>query len=160
MIAKQPAVPHGQFEAFDIQVNVHGGGESGRPAQPARHHPRVIDYDASLKPVRASWLRHRDAAKWNVKGRFALCTPPASSLEALIPFLLRMGQRAFARTVKKPPSGGFFVDCSSICSLAERPTADAPSQESLALSAVAENIQTQMPEPSLFTDSAAPRWRT
>lgn len=33
MIAKQPLLLTNNGEAFDIKVNVHGGGESGRPAR-------------------------------------------------------------------------------------------------------------------------------
>ncbi|MBD7960089.1 MAG: 30S ribosomal protein S9 [Comamonas sp.] len=52
MISKQPLVLTGNIEAFDIQVNVHGGGESGQ-AGAVRHGVTraLIDYDAALKPV-------------------------------------------------------------------------------------------------------------
>ena len=52
MIAKQPLVLTANTEAFDIQVNVHGGGESGQ-AGAVRHGitRALIDYDANLKPV-------------------------------------------------------------------------------------------------------------
>ena len=52
MIAKQPLVLTNNAEAFDIQINVHGGGESGQ-AGAARHGitRALIDYDAGLKPV-------------------------------------------------------------------------------------------------------------
>jgi small subunit ribosomal protein S9 len=52
MIAKQPLVLTGNVEAFDIMVNVHGGGESGQ-AGAVRHGitRALIDYDASLKPA-------------------------------------------------------------------------------------------------------------
>ena len=52
MIAKQPLVLTGNVEAFDILVNVHGGGESGQ-AGAVRHGitRALIDYDASLKPA-------------------------------------------------------------------------------------------------------------
>ncbi len=52
MIAKQPLVLTENTEAFDIQVNVHGGGESGQ-AGAVRHGitRALIDYDASLKPA-------------------------------------------------------------------------------------------------------------
>ena len=36
MIARQPLVLTGNVEAFDVQVNVHGGGESGQ-AGAVRH---------------------------------------------------------------------------------------------------------------------------
>ncbi|MDT8992974.1 30S ribosomal protein S9 [Curvibacter sp. APW13] len=50
MIAKQPLVLTNNTEAFDIMVNVHGGGESGQ-AGAVRHGitRALIDYDASLK---------------------------------------------------------------------------------------------------------------
>lgn len=52
MIAKQPLVLTGNQEAFDVLVNVHGGGESGQ-AGAVRHGVTraLIDYDAALKPV-------------------------------------------------------------------------------------------------------------
>ena len=52
MIAKQPLVLTGNEETFDVQVNVHGGGESGQ-AGAVRHGitRALIDYDAALKPA-------------------------------------------------------------------------------------------------------------
>jgi small subunit ribosomal protein S9 len=52
MIAKQPLLLTNHAETFDVQVNVHGGGESGQ-AGATRHGitRALIDYDASLKPV-------------------------------------------------------------------------------------------------------------
>ena len=52
MIAKQPLVLTDPVETFDVQVNVHGGGESGQ-AGAVRHGitRALIDYDASLKPA-------------------------------------------------------------------------------------------------------------
>lgn len=52
MIAKQPLVLTSNLEAFDVLVNVHGGGESGQ-AGAVRHGVTraLIDYDAALKPV-------------------------------------------------------------------------------------------------------------
>ncbi len=51
MIARQPLFLTNNNEAFDIQVNVHGGGESGQ-AGAVRHGitRALIDYDATLKP--------------------------------------------------------------------------------------------------------------
>jgi small subunit ribosomal protein S9 len=51
MICKQPLVLTNNVEAFDIKVNVHGGGESGQ-AGAVRHGVTraLIDYDAALKP--------------------------------------------------------------------------------------------------------------
>ena len=51
MIAKQPLALTENLEAFDVQVNVHGGGESGQ-AGAIRHGitRALIDYDAALKP--------------------------------------------------------------------------------------------------------------
>lgn len=50
MIAKQPLVLTDNVESFDVQVNVHGGGESGQ-AGAVRHGitRALIDYDAALK---------------------------------------------------------------------------------------------------------------
>ena len=63
MIAKQPLVLTGNVEAFDIQINVHGGGESGQ-AGAVRHGitRALIDYDAALKPqLSAAGFVTRDA---------------------------------------------------------------------------------------------------
>ena len=51
MVVKQPLVLTNNGEAFDIKVNVHGGGESGQ-AGAVRHGVTraLIDFDATLKP--------------------------------------------------------------------------------------------------------------
>ena len=51
MIARQPLLLTANDAAFDIKVNVHGGGESGQ-AGAVRHGitRALIDYDAALKP--------------------------------------------------------------------------------------------------------------
>ena len=52
MIVKQPLLLTNNEVAFDIKVNVHGGGESGQ-AGAVRHGitRALIDYDAQLKPT-------------------------------------------------------------------------------------------------------------
>ena len=63
MICKQPLVLTDNVEAFDVQVNVNGGGESGQ-AGAVRHGitRALIDYDASLKPqLSAAGFVTRDA---------------------------------------------------------------------------------------------------
>lgn len=52
MIVRQPLVLMDMVESFDIQINVHGGGESGQ-AGAVRHGltRALIDYDATLKPT-------------------------------------------------------------------------------------------------------------
>ncbi len=52
MIVKQPLFLTNHVETFDINVNVHGGGESGQ-AGATRHGitRALIDYDAALKPA-------------------------------------------------------------------------------------------------------------
>jgi len=52
MSVKQPLFLTNHVETFDIQVNVHGGGESGQ-AGAVRHGitRALIDYDAALKPM-------------------------------------------------------------------------------------------------------------
>ena len=52
MIVKQPLMLTSNDAAFDVKVNVHGGGESGQ-AGAVRHGitRALIDYDASLKPA-------------------------------------------------------------------------------------------------------------
>jgi small subunit ribosomal protein S9 len=51
MIVKQPLLLTANETAFDIKVNVHGGGESGQ-AGAVRHGitRALIDYDTALKP--------------------------------------------------------------------------------------------------------------
>ncbi len=51
MVVQQPLLLTANIEAFDIRVNVHGGGESGQ-AGAVRHGitRALIDYDAALKP--------------------------------------------------------------------------------------------------------------
>jgi small subunit ribosomal protein S9 len=51
MIVKQPLLLTANDAAFDIKINVHGGGESGQ-AGAVRHGitRALIDYDAALKP--------------------------------------------------------------------------------------------------------------
>jgi len=52
MIAKQPLLLTNNGEAFDIKVNVHGGGESGQAGALRLGITRaLIDYDATLKPA-------------------------------------------------------------------------------------------------------------
>lgn len=52
MIARQPLALTNHIATFDVQVNVHGGGESGQ-AGAVRHGiaRALIDYDETLKPV-------------------------------------------------------------------------------------------------------------
>jgi len=51
MIVQQPLLLTNNAQAFDVKVNVHGGGESGQ-AGAVRHGitRALIDYDAALKP--------------------------------------------------------------------------------------------------------------
>ena len=63
MICKQPLVLTDNVETFDVQVNVHGGGESGQ-AGAVRHGitRALIDYDENLKPqLSAAGFVTRDA---------------------------------------------------------------------------------------------------
>jgi small subunit ribosomal protein S9 len=63
MIVRQPLALTGNLEAFDIQVNVSGGGESGQ-AGAVRHGitRALMDYDAALKPqLSAAGYVTRDA---------------------------------------------------------------------------------------------------
>ena len=55
MIVKQPLMLTSNGEAFDIKVNVEGGGESGQ-AGAVRHGitRALIEYDATLKPALSS----------------------------------------------------------------------------------------------------------
>jgi len=51
MVVQQPLLLTDTIQAFDVRVNVHGGGESGQ-AGAVRHGitRALIDYDAALKP--------------------------------------------------------------------------------------------------------------
>ncbi len=51
MVVRQPLMLTQNQEAFDVKVNVHGGGETGQ-AGAVRHGitRALIDYDAELKP--------------------------------------------------------------------------------------------------------------
>jgi len=63
MIVRQPLVLTEMVEAFDIKVNVHGGGESGQ-AGAIRHGitRALIQFDESLKPqLRRAGFVTRDA---------------------------------------------------------------------------------------------------
>ncbi len=63
MIARQPLELTNNATAFDIQINVEGGGESGQ-AGAVRHGiaRALIDYDATLKPaLSGAGLVTRDA---------------------------------------------------------------------------------------------------
>jgi len=63
MIVRQPLDLTNNLAAFDIKVNVDGGGESGQ-AGAVRHGitRALIDYDATLKPVlKKAGLVTRDA---------------------------------------------------------------------------------------------------
>jgi small subunit ribosomal protein S9 len=63
MIVRQPLELTNNAAAFDIQVNVNGGGESGQ-AGAVRHGitRALIDYDAALKPaLSGAGLVTRDA---------------------------------------------------------------------------------------------------
>jgi len=63
MIVRQPLVVTDKLGAFDIRVNVDGGGESGQ-AGAVRHGitRALIEYDAALKPaLKKAGLVTRDA---------------------------------------------------------------------------------------------------
>jgi small subunit ribosomal protein S9 len=63
MVVRQPLVLTNNLNAFDILVNVHGGGESGQ-AGAVRHgiSRALVAYDDALKPaLRKAGLVTRDA---------------------------------------------------------------------------------------------------
>ena len=63
MVVKQPLVLTANDAAFDVKVNVHGGGESGQ-AGAVRHGitRALMDHDPALKPVlKKAGLVTRDA---------------------------------------------------------------------------------------------------
>ena len=65
MIVRQPLVLTENLEAFDIKVNVVGGGETGQSGAIRHGITRaLIDYDAALKPtLAAAVLVTRDSRK-------------------------------------------------------------------------------------------------
>jgi len=63
MVVRQPLVLTNHLNTFDVQVNVHGGGESGQ-AGAVRHgiSRALVVYDEALKPqLRKAGLMTRDA---------------------------------------------------------------------------------------------------
>jgi len=63
MIVQQPLLLTANIDAFDVRVNVHGGGESGQ-AGAVRHGitRALIDYDEAMRPaLRAAGLVTRHA---------------------------------------------------------------------------------------------------
>jgi len=63
MVVRQPLELTQNLDAFDVMVNVHGGGETGQ-AGAVRHGitRALIDFDATLKPsLSAAGLVTRDA---------------------------------------------------------------------------------------------------
>jgi len=63
MVVRQPLELTSYLDAFDIKVNVHGGGESGQ-AGAVRHGVTraLMDFDSTLKPtLSAAGLVTRDA---------------------------------------------------------------------------------------------------
>lgn len=52
MVSRQPLVLTNHLDTFDIQVNVHGGGETGQSGAVRLGITRALmDYDMSLKPT-------------------------------------------------------------------------------------------------------------
>jgi len=63
---------------FDIKVTVNAAANPARPARCATHHPPLIDYDATLKPVLSkAGLVTRDARE--VERRRSACTRRAAA---------------------------------------------------------------------------------
>ena len=55
MVTRQPLLLTNNGEAFDVKVNVHGGGESGQAGAIRLGITRALmDYDAALKPALSS----------------------------------------------------------------------------------------------------------
>jgi small subunit ribosomal protein S9 len=78
MVVRQPLALTENLEAFDIKVNVVGGGETGQSGAIRHGITRaLIDYDAALKPA-----CHKPASlpamrvKWNVKN--SACAKPVA----------------------------------------------------------------------------------
>jgi small subunit ribosomal protein S9 len=107
MICKQPLVLTENVENFDVQVNVHGGGESGQ-AGAVRHGitRALIDYDANLKPrCRPPVTSRATPARSSV--RRSACTPHAAASSSA-------SADAFGR--RPPPCGALAVSrCKRPC---------------------------------------------
>ena len=106
MIAKQPLVLTENVESFDIQVNVHGGGESGQ-AGAVRHGitRALMDYDANLKPaLSAAGYVTRDAREVERVKRLVCVQRVVASSSASVNYVL-LYTKAAARLVL----GGFVV---------------------------------------------------
>jgi len=100
MVARQPLELTANATAFDIMVNVHGGGETGQ-AGAVRHGitRALIDYDASLKPsLSAAGLVTRDAREVERK-KVGL---HKASAQAVLKTLI-------TATQKRPPRRPFFM---------------------------------------------------
>jgi len=86
MIARQPLALTNHTGTFDVQVNVHGGGESGQ-AGAVRHGiaRALIDYDETLKPaLSGAGLVTRDAREVErKKSGFPQGASPQAILEAI-----------------------------------------------------------------------------
>jgi iron-sulfur cluster insertion protein len=140
MIVRQPLLLTANDAAFDVKVNVRGGGETGQ-AGAVRHGitRALIDYDAALKGElsRAGFVT-RDAREGRAQeGRPARRPPPQAVQQALI--------RRFCRT--EAAFGRLLV----LCGLSPTEIISPHSLERC-MSAVAENIVT-----TAAADDAPPR---
>jgi len=102
MVVRQPLELTKNLAAFDILVNVYGGGESGQ-AGAVRHGitRALIEYDAALKPtLSAAGLVTRGRARGGAKeGRPAQSKAAQAVLETLNSGILRTESRQLAAFV-------------------------------------------------------------
>jgi ribosomal protein S9 len=90
MISKQPLVLTNHVETFDIQVNVHGGGESGQ-AGAVRHGitRALIDYDATLKPELSKASSRATRARSSARRSVCVLHAAASSSASVNPLFVQ-----------------------------------------------------------------------
>ena len=105
MVVRQPLVLTENAEAFDIKVNVIGGGETGQSGAIRHGITRaLIDFDAALKPAlsQAGFVT-RDAVKLNVKNQ--VCAKHAAQNNS-------PNVNSFLESQKALQCRAFFICCS------------------------------------------------
>ena len=138
MVVRQPLVLTANDAAFDVKVNVHGGGETGQ-AGAVRHGitRALIDYDAALKPrSEPGRLRHPRRPRGRAQeGRPARRPAQEAVQQALIGDLHRpaQGRPRAALSFRSRPA-------SASCPRRGRVPGGSPIISFLALSAVSRSV--------------------